>query len=216
MSGILLGGLFGVAPALLFFFWAFQGCRLPWFPTYPLAVPAEACVGWNLFVFLMYGGLHTLTAHLGLARLPYLAVAGLTALAVVVLWQPCTGALWLAGGLQFAWWWGTAQFALWLAVHVWIVGTVGLPSFLGWEAGPKEFVVRGPYRWVRHPMHLNILAHLLLTPAMTNDRLTLLFAVGLYLAAAVPEEEARLAHEFGPAWTAYAKKTPALLPGWRV
>lgn len=209
---------FGLLPSLTLFWWMFHGCAFASFPpTSEPFTPAEWRPLWNAALFLTFGFVHSALAEAGINRLAYIVIAGITSLAVIALWQPSPGVLWQLGDADFAWFFGTVQFILWLAFHTWTVSQFGLRGFLGQEEPTKRLITSGPYKWIRSPMNINILVHLLITPAMTADRLTLLAAVAIYLAAAIPMEEARLSEVFGLEWRAYKAKTPLLIPftkGW--
>ena len=207
--------IFGVLPSLLFFFWTLQGCRLPLLlPMQPVEMsgPGWATVN-NMVLFALFGLLHSVLADWGINRVVYNVIAGVTAMLVVLLWQPMAGSLWQVGSERFAWWFGAGQFVLWLALHGWIIAQMGLRSFLGFEEPERRLVTTGPYAYCRHPMHANILLSLLVTPAMTVDRLTMLLAVMIYLLAAIPVEEARLESMYGVTWRNYRRRTALLIPG---
>ena len=167
---------------------------------------------WNLFLFCTFGFLHSALAEIGMNRLVYMVIAGLTALVVIALWQPLAGELWRLGDEQTARWFGAIQFLLWLALHGWIIAEMGPAEFFGFRHPIPRLVTSGPYAFCRHPMHCSIVINLLMAPHMTADRLTMLLAVGLYLAAAIPVEERRLAEEHGLAWNVYAATVPRLIP----
>ena len=209
--------LFGILPAGLFFFWIFQGCRLPVADCFRVGVDYTIPDGWrplwNLFLFCTFGFLHSALAEIGMNRLVYMVIAGLTALAVIALWQPLAGELWRLGDEQTARWFGAIQFLLWLVLHGWIITVMGPAEFFGFRHPIPRLVTSGPYAFCRHPMHLNILLGLLVTPTMTADRMTMLLAVVLYLTVAIPAEERRLAEEYSLAWDVYTRRTPMLFPG---
>lgn len=77
---------------------------------------------------------------------------------------------------------------------------------------PPMFVVRGPYRWVRHPLYSSILVLIWANPTVTLDRLlfsalwTAWIIVGAWL------EEKDLAQEFGDAYREYQRSVPFLVP----
>ena len=203
--------LFGVLPSLTFFWWMLHDCRFILFsPTIPVAVYPNLILLWNAAVFGLFGLIHSTLAEAGISRLLYLVVAGLTSLTVIVFWQPLDGVLWKLADAQMMWYYGTSQFLVWLVLHGWIIQQMGIAEFLGFREPVKRLVTSGPYAYCRHPMHANILGSLLLTPTMTTDRLTMLIAVGLYLAVAIPLEEARLEEQFGEDWRAYRARTPLL------
>ncbi len=82
------------------------------------------------------------------------------------------------------------------------------------EHRPGPFVVRGPYRWMRHPLYACIIVVFWASPVLTADRLlfnvlwTAWMIVGTYL------EERDLVREFGDAYRHYQTAVPMLIP-WR-
>lgn len=205
--------LFGIVPSLVFFWWIVHGCEFWYFSGALMESSGGRDVLWNAFLFCTFGIVHSVLAEIGVNRLVYLIVAGVTSLAVIAFWVPALGTLWQVGGKELSWWFGTVQFLVWLAIHNWIIATGGWAEFLGIREMEKRLITSGPYALCRHPMHANILFSLLLTPHMTADRLTMLTAVGLYLLAAIPIEEARLQESFGLEWRSYKAQTPLLIPG---
>jgi protein-S-isoprenylcysteine O-methyltransferase Ste14 len=78
-----------------------------------------------------------------------------------------------------------------------------------------ELVVRGPYRFVRHPIYAGFLAAMLAT-AMTIGMLASYLAVAVGLVAfllRIRIEEGLMLSQFPDAYRAYQRQTPALLPG---
>jgi protein-S-isoprenylcysteine O-methyltransferase Ste14 len=78
-----------------------------------------------------------------------------------------------------------------------------------------QLVMRGPYRWVRHPLYaVGILmlasASLLMSSALVAV-LTLLVIVGIRRVV-IPGEEAALVQKFGDAYIEYCRRTGRLLP----
>jgi protein-S-isoprenylcysteine O-methyltransferase Ste14 len=112
-----------------------------------------------------------------------------------------------------------------LAGGVVLVGLLqtGLGSFLGLRqlaASPTEreprLVVRGLYRWVRHPLYTAGLIFLWLTPVMTVNVLALDASLTAYIIIGALFEERRLLKEFGPAYQRYREETPMLIPGLKL
>jgi protein-S-isoprenylcysteine O-methyltransferase Ste14 len=151
------------------------------------------------------------------------AIASGTALtAVVVLWQTSPTVLFeIQGPLQ----WLPRAFAL-LAIAGTLWGVLALGEFdalgqraitlrlRGKQQRPPQFVVRGPYVWVRHPLYFFTLVLIWSTPHMNADRLlfnvlwTSWIVLGSYL------EERDLVAEFGERYRRYQRTVPMLLP-WR-
>jgi methanethiol S-methyltransferase len=79
---------------------------------------------------------------------------------------------------------------------------------------PAPFVVRGPYRWVRHPLYSCVLVLLWSNPDLTLDRLlfTVLWTGWICIGAHLEERD--LTREFGATYREYQKAVPMLIP-WR-
>jgi protein-S-isoprenylcysteine O-methyltransferase Ste14 len=96
----------------------------------------------------------------------------------------------------------------------------GAWSFLGLRqvvAGPRpegqpQLVVRGLYRWMRHPLYTGGLLLIWLLPVMTANILTLNVILTAYLIVGAKLEEGRLLHEFGAAYAQYQQQVPMLIP----
>ncbi|MGH2628479.1 MAG: methyltransferase family protein [Anaerolineales bacterium] len=80
------------------------------------------------------------------------------------------------------------------------------------EPGVPRLVVRGLYRWVRHPIYTFSLIFLWLTPVMTTSLLALYGSLSAYLVVGSVFEERRLVAEFGEAYRAYQRRVPRLVP----
>jgi protein-S-isoprenylcysteine O-methyltransferase Ste14 len=84
----------------------------------------------------------------------------------------------------------------------------------GRQLRPPEFVLRGPYLWVRHPLYFCMLVLIWSTPSVTSDRLlfnvlwTFWIVIGSYL------EEKDAVDQFGERYRDYQRTVPMLLP-WR-
>ncbi len=85
-------------------------------------------------------------------------------------------------------------------------------NFLGRSMPPADFVIRGPYKVVRHPLMLGFLLAFWATPVMTIGHLV--FALGMtgYIVAALAHEEHDLMAEFGDKYRSYVRRTPKLFP----
>jgi len=96
----------------------------------------------------------------------------------------------------------------------------GAWSFLGLEqlfapapSEPPPLVVKGLYRWVRHPLYTAGLVFIWLVPVMSANPLALNIGLTLYLIIGAYFEERKLLREYGAAYADYQKRTPMLLPG---
>lgn len=79
-------------------------------------------------------------------------------------------------------------------------------------AASMPFVIRGPYRWVRHPLYFFTLVLIWSSPDMTLDRLlfNMLFTVWIIVGAYLEERD--LVAEFGEPYKRYQRSVPMLLP----
>ncbi len=103
-----------------------------------------------------------------------------------------------------------------IALMVWTFALLGVGRF---NVRPEvharaRLVVRGPYRWVRHPTYLATLALMLawLLGRFTGAGLACWLALLAVVRAKVPIEERALAARF-PEYAEYCRRTARLFPG---
>ena len=152
----------------------------------------------------------------------YASISGVCLFILTVLWQPVGSAIWAPEG-PIRW----AFFAVFLATGVgawWGTRSLGDFDALGVKpvmrtfnsdtstAAPNPFIVRGPYRWVRHPLYLFSLIIIWSCPVFTADRLlhNVLWTTWIVFGASMEERD--LVDCFGDAYRSYQKKVPMLLP----
>ncbi len=77
---------------------------------------------------------------------------------------------------------------------------------------PGPFVVRGPYRWVRHPLYACVIVLFWANPVVTADRLLfdLLWTIWIVIGAHLEERD--LIREFGQTYVDYQRSVPMLFP----
>jgi methanethiol S-methyltransferase len=80
------------------------------------------------------------------------------------------------------------------------------------NAKSEQFVVRGPYRWVRHPIYFFSLLVIWSYPVLTADRLLFNTLWTIWIVVGTILEERDLAAEFGEPYTSYQQRVPMLLP----
>lgn len=151
----------------------------------------------------------------------YASASGTCLLVLAGLWQPVGSALWtppdpvrwtmimlfLAAGAGA--WWGSRSLGDFDALGV----KPALRTFD--KAKPiasTPFTVRGPYRWVRHPLYLFSLIIIWSCPIFTADRLlhNVLWTIWIVIGASMEERD--LVGCFGEAYQTYQKTVPMLLP----
>jgi protein-S-isoprenylcysteine O-methyltransferase Ste14 len=208
--------------------------------------PVPGLLGWDAALSLSFFFQHSGMVRRGfrdryLARIVappyqpavYSIASGIALTAVVLLWQPVADprllvvdatvghpllyALTIAGKI-FA-----------FAIYIWGVLALGgrcfdplglspIQDFLKGmiESAPSGFVVRGPYRWVRHPLYISIILLIWLEQKVTPDRLlfNVLWTGWIWIATRLEEKDLR--REFGPAYDRYQQSVPMLVPSsWR-
>jgi len=78
----------------------------------------------------------------------------------------------------------------------------------------KAFVVRGPFRWVRHPLYSAMIILLWATPQMSLGRFELAALWTAWILVATLLEERDLMADFGETYRQYCKRVPMFVP-WR-
>lgn len=146
--------------------------------------------------------------------------SGIVLLVMLVFWQESAHRL---GEVQ-----GTLRlllrgvYLLSLAGFAWGMGALGvfdpfglipiLDRLRGKERPPAPFVVRGPYRWVRHPLYMFLILMFWSYPDLTADRLLFnLLWTGWMIVGTVLEER-DLVVSFGDAYREYQTEVPMLIP----
>ena len=151
----------------------------------------------------------------------YAAASGAVLLLLTGLWQPVGSVLWTPPGL-FRWamimvflaagagaWWGSKSLGDFDALGV----KPALRAFGSQKPiTATPFTVRGPYRWVRHPLYLFSLIIIWSGPVFTVDRLLHngLWTIWILIGATLEERD--LVDCFGEAYRSYQKTVPMLLP----
>ncbi|HXY41982.1 MAG TPA: isoprenylcysteine carboxylmethyltransferase family protein [Vicinamibacteria bacterium] len=159
----------------------------------------------------------------------YAITSGLALLPAAVLLQPAGPALFVLHGVARALVIASASLAS--AIFAWAI--VVLRSFDPFGLRPirrhlrdgdappapppdaaSRFVVRGPYRWVRHPLYLAMIVLLWADPSMTPARLELALLWTAWIFVGARLEERDLAADLGDPYRSYRERVPMLIP-WR-
>ena len=83
------------------------------------------------------------------------------------------------------------------------------------ELKELPLAVRGPYRWVRHPLYTCILLLLWCFPDLSGDRLLLNMMLTIWVVLGSVLEERDLVSRFGEQYMKYQRDVPMLIP-WRI
>jgi len=152
----------------------------------------------------------------------YSIASGVVLIMVVVLWQRSEIQLLRLEGLSL---WIARGCSL-LAILTFARSIHALGSFdpfglrpikshiRGQSDQPFLFVVRGPYRWVRHPLYLCVLVLIWASPDLTADRLLFNVLWTAWIVVGTILEETDLLGDFGDLYRDYQRKVPMLIP-WR-
>jgi protein-S-isoprenylcysteine O-methyltransferase Ste14 len=152
----------------------------------------------------------------------YSIASGVVLVIVVVLWQRSEIQLLRLEGLPL---WIARGFSL-LAIltFAWSIHALGsfdafglrpIKSHIrGQSDQPFLFVVRGSYRWVRHPLYLCVLVLIWASPEITADRLLFNVLWTVWIVVGTILEETDLLADFGDVYRDYQRKVPMLIP-WR-
>jgi protein-S-isoprenylcysteine O-methyltransferase Ste14 len=150
----------------------------------------------------------------------YAIASGIALLVLMVLWQKAAPTLTAPRGV-FRWLFYIAyllSFAgfIWGARALGAFDPYGLRPILGRLRGKKprrmSFVVKGPYRWVRHPLYLLMILMIWSCPDLTADRLLFngLWTVWIVIGSILEERD--LVFEFGDVYREYQRRVPMLIP----
>jgi protein-S-isoprenylcysteine O-methyltransferase Ste14 len=192
---------------------------VPW----PGVSPWLVDVGWLVLFGLQHSGMArhgfkacwTRLVPARLERSLYAALSGLVLLGLALTWQPVPGGpLWTGPP-----WLGLVALAAALGLVLVSVrfdhfGLFGLRQ--AWEPAPapERLLVLGPYRYLRHPLMACLLVFLWAQPVLSATLALLAGGLTAYILAGIILEERDLLRQFGPAYAAYRRRVPALVP-WR-
>jgi len=150
----------------------------------------------------------------------YAIISGITLIVLIILWQKSSCSFGTITGIYRY----LFRLLFFLSIAGFIWGMRALRFFDPYGIRPilydlrnKQlrqipFVVKGPYKWVRHPLYFFMLIMIWACPDLTADRFlfnilwTLWIVIGTFL------EERDLVIEFGNEYREYQKKVPMLVP----
>jgi hypothetical protein len=150
----------------------------------------------------------------------YAIASGAALVLLPAFWQPSRlGVLSLDGPLR---WLMRGVFLAAVAGMVWSFGSLRhfdplgagplLARLRGAPAPAMPLTIRGPYRWVRHPIYALFLLLIWVSPEVTVDRLLFNVLWTIWMIVGTRLEERDLAAEFGDGYRNYQRRVPMLLP----
>lgn len=226
------GQLLAIAPMIsLVGFLA--GLPLPRTVDGPPFVPAQTALALDLLLLLSFGVVHSLLARdavkralarfvpAALERSLYSIVAGLQIVLLLLFWRALPEPVWRVDA-------PAARTALWIlfasgwAVVVASLAAVGSSHLFGFARAraaargddyrEPPIAVRGPYRFVRHPLYSATTVALFAAPEMSVGHLLLAVVLTAYTMIGMRFEERDLERRFGASWREYRARVPALVP----
>ncbi len=75
-----------------------------------------------------------------------------------------------------------------------------------------KLVIKGLYKYMRHPLYTFGLFLIWLTPLLTENMLVVYLGATIYIVVGAYFEERKLCREFGDEYEAYQKRTPMIVP----
>ena len=149
----------------------------------------------------------------------YAIISGIALLIMILFWQR---SITFASAEGISYWLLRLLFILSIAGFYWGVKALGTFDPFGVvkikltirNKEPKivPLAVKGPYRWVRHPLYFFSLIMIWACPDLTYDRLLFNSMWSLWIFIATKLEERDLVREFGNGYREYQKKVPMLIP----
>lgn len=181
----------------------------------------------NITLFTIFALHHSIMARSGakslikrivpadLERSVYVWIASLLFLGVCLMWQPLPGIVWQTHGP------GLFLYLVQLfgvALTIRAAQIVGVRELAGLrQPDPSRkvaFTTDGPFGIVRHPIYLGWVLMVFAFPVMTTSRLLFAVVSTVYLAIAIPLEEASLIAAHGDAYRDYQSRMRwRLIPG---
>ena len=187
----------------------------------------------NVLLLLFFAVPHSVMARPGfkrwwtqfvpthLERSTYVLQANLLVILLFWQWQPMTGVVWevqnpLGANLLWALFFlgfGIVLLSSFIIDHFDLFGTRHVILYaLGRPYTSPQFKVRGPYKFVRHPLLLGWHLAFWATPLMTTGHLVFSIATTAYMLIAIQYEEKDLATYYGEDYVSYRRKVSMLIP----
>ena len=225
---VLAAWTIGGASLLAFIFFVLNGpvrvIQLASTTASALLIDGLLCIGF----FVQHSGMVRRSCQDRIARFvlrPYIpaiyAIAsGLTLGVVLVAWQPA-GLVIVGVFGPFRWAWRSLAV---LGVVVLAAGVRALRHYDPFGVRPIEamssarqprqipLTIRGPYRWVRHPLYTAMLLLIWSYPELTADRLLFNVAWTTWIVVGTILEERDLVSMFGAEYRRYQHRVPMLIP----
>jgi protein-S-isoprenylcysteine O-methyltransferase Ste14 len=225
-----LAGLAGFGGLLVFAVFLISGSPT----TIPLHLSEPAILWFDAALSLSFFLQHSLMVRQGFRRCMsryiskpyqeavYSVISGLLLLLIILFWQK-SGNILLSLQSPLRWVYQSGIFFS-IALFSWVMSVVGaldpfgvhtiVDHIRGQKTVHSGMVIRGPYRWVRHPAYLCMLLMIWACPDITLDRLLLNCLWSVWILIGTYFEERDLVSVYGEQYRAYQKQVPRLIP-WK-
>lgn len=150
----------------------------------------------------------------------YAITSAITLLLVLCLWQKSPVIIARTDGIIF--WLLRTIFLLCMFGFFWGARTLGSFDALGVRPlmddhrnrheKPQEIIVKGPYRWLRHPLYFFLIIIIWACPVLTLDRLLFNILWSIWIVIGTVLEDRDLHREFGEPYSEYSSKVPMIIP----
>jgi protein-S-isoprenylcysteine O-methyltransferase Ste14 len=217
------GIIFGLATQALFFWTVinlFQFLRYggsgarPFSPAWDVLLALG--FAWPHSVLLIPGVQKILRKHIpaGWLGCVHCSTTCISLLLLFALWRPSPITVWNLHGLP-SHMMLVGFYASWLGLlySLYLTGLgyqTGLTQWWYWLKRSKpprrEFVVRGVYRWMRHPVYLSFMGLIWFTPRMSLDHVVLTAIWTIYIFVGSVKKDSRLEHYIGTPYREYAQR----------
>ena len=191
-----------------------------------------ANLAFNVGLFTIFAGHHSLMARTGakrwlerfvragLERSTYVWVASILFALTCFLWRDLPGSVYATSG-----WLRAAGFAIQLcgvALIAWATSVLDALELAGIRqatasgttGADSSLRVRGPYRWVRHPIYLGWVLAMFGAPDMPAGRVAFAVISTVYLVLAVPWEERSMMNAVGNDYRRYVARVRWRMVPW--
>ncbi len=150
----------------------------------------------------------------------YGLISSAALLLVLMFWQKSSTLIYTADGITY--WILRGMFLICIVGFAWGVKSLGSFDALGVKPlmrhishrpeKTQRIMVKGPYRWTRHPLYLFMIVLVWSCPVLTLDRLIFNILWTGWIVIGTVLEDRDLHREFGNQYLAYSSKVPMLIP----
>ena len=228
LLGIALAGVLGSVSLLLFGAFLYLGS----FHFFPLDLNPTAALALDALLsavfFLQHSGMVRRSFQKRLGRFVpdpfhgavYTIASGSALILCLVLWQRVGEPIVFLDGARG--WCLRAVFLLAVAGFGWGIRALGSFDTFGvrpviallrdTEIQHHPFIIKGPYRWVRHPLYFFVILLIWSCPVITPDRLLFNVLWSTWVILATVLEERDLVSHFGSTYIRYQNEVPMIFP----